>query len=158
VSSPAPSFEAVYARHAALVRRVLADRGVSTADLDDAVQETFVIVNRLLPEFEGRSSLETWLHAIAWRVAANQRRRAKALRTAASTDIADIADEPPPSAGQVEASLAGIDGPHRDLLALHDIGELSISSLAAMTGQARATIRQRIARARATVSRALQRT
>jgi hypothetical protein len=36
-------FESLYAEHQLLVRRQLAERGVAPADLDDVVQETFVL-------------------------------------------------------------------------------------------------------------------
>jgi RNA polymerase sigma-70 factor (ECF subfamily) len=154
VHPPPRDFDACYAQHHLLVRRVLSARGVSTSDLDDAVQETFVIVHRLLPGFEERSSLETWLHAIAWRVAANYRRRAK---RAAGERLDVNSDEGPPpgiSPERLHASFSHVDDEHRDLLALHDIGGLSISSLADLTGNARATIRQRLERGRAALTRA----
>jgi RNA polymerase sigma-70 factor (ECF subfamily) len=43
--------------------------------MDDLVQETFIVVHRRLPAFEGRSSLKTWLAGIAWRVASQWRRQ-----------------------------------------------------------------------------------
>jgi RNA polymerase sigma-70 factor (ECF subfamily) len=48
------------------------------ADLDDISQEAFVAIHRMLPGFEGRSSLETWLNAVAWRVASHYHRRSHA--------------------------------------------------------------------------------
>ena len=68
------SFDAVYAENVAFVWRVLRTFGVSEAQLEDAVQDVFVVVRRRLPEFEGRSSLKTWLFAIALRVAQSMRR------------------------------------------------------------------------------------
>ncbi len=69
-----PRFDAVYADHFAFVWRVLRRYGVSTAHLDDAAQETWVVVHRRLSTFEGRSSLRTWLAGIALRVASDHRR------------------------------------------------------------------------------------
>jgi len=68
-------FASFYTQHAAFVRRALTRRGVRDADLDDVAQEAFVAAHRQLPAFEGRSSLRTWLTAIAWRTAANYHRR-----------------------------------------------------------------------------------
>jgi RNA polymerase sigma-70 factor (ECF subfamily) len=59
--------EALYLAYAPFVRRARLRRGVHPSDLDDLVQETFVTVHRLLPGFEGRSSLSTWLYSVAWR-------------------------------------------------------------------------------------------
>lgn len=69
-----PPFEAVYAAHFAFVWRVLRRAGVAGAYLDDAAQETWVVVHRRLGTFEGRSSLRTWLAGVAMRVASDHRR------------------------------------------------------------------------------------
>jgi RNA polymerase sigma-70 factor (ECF subfamily) len=42
--------------------------------LEDAAQDVFGIASRRLAEFEGNSSLKTWIFAIVQRVAANHRR------------------------------------------------------------------------------------
>lgn len=149
-----PEFNALYAQHAPFVRRVLVDRGVAPADLDDALQETFVTVHRLLPEFEGRSAIETWLYSVAWRVAANYRRRG---RRATGQPLPELSAEPDASFSpdRVQASFGRIDQDIRDLLALHDVGGLSISSLSDLTGKARATVRSHLERGRTLLKRAI---
>jgi RNA polymerase sigma-70 factor (ECF subfamily) len=155
---PTESFERLYAKHQALVRRLLLERGVPVSDLEDVVQETFVIVHRLLPEFEGRSSIETWLYAIVRRVAANHRRKRRAEAGEPSVEMPDDeVDEPSLIPERVFESLSQVDDDSRDLLALHEIGGISISSLAEMTGNARATIRERLSRGEASLTRALTR-
>lgn len=69
-----PSFDDVYREHFAFVWRSAKRLGVREASLDDVVQEVFVIVHRRLGDFEGRSSLKTWLFGIALRVARDARR------------------------------------------------------------------------------------
>jgi RNA polymerase sigma-70 factor (ECF subfamily) len=66
-----PPFREVYDQHFAFVWRCASNRGVRGAMLDDVVQEVFIVVHRKLPEFEGRSSLRTWLAAIVRRVVAD---------------------------------------------------------------------------------------
>ncbi len=44
------------------------------AALEDVTQEIFVVVHRRLPQFEGRSTLKTWLFSIALLVVRRQRR------------------------------------------------------------------------------------
>ena len=63
--------ETVYDEHASFVWRTLRLLGVPPAGLEDAVQEVFLVVHRRLAGFEGRSSIRTWLYAIARRVAGN---------------------------------------------------------------------------------------
>lgn len=67
-------FEEVYERYFEFVWRSLRLLGVARESLDDAVQDTFGVIARQLPHFEGRSSLRTWVYGIAQRVASNHRR------------------------------------------------------------------------------------
>jgi RNA polymerase sigma-70 factor (ECF subfamily) len=67
-------FDDVYRDHFAFVWRSAKRLGVRDGSLDDVVQEVFVIVHRKLAEFEGRSSVRTWLFGITLRVARDQRR------------------------------------------------------------------------------------
>lgn len=151
-----PDLASVYASHASFVRRQLARRGVCAADLDDVVHDAFITLHRLLPDFEGRASIETWLRSVVWRVAADYHRRK--WRPGAPGLLAHLGEEDVPLLGvdRFHASFASIDGGHRDLLALHEIGGLSISSIAELEGSARVTIRNRLARDKVAVQRALR--
>jgi RNA polymerase sigma-70 factor (ECF subfamily) len=76
-----PSFDEVYAANVAFVWRVLRTFGLSEAQVEDAVQDVFLVVHRRLPEWEGRAAITTWLFAIARRVASAHRRRVAGDRT-----------------------------------------------------------------------------
>jgi RNA polymerase sigma-70 factor (ECF subfamily) len=52
---------------------------VPEAALEDAAQDVFLVVHRRLPEFEGRSSLRTWIFGIVLKVAARHRRKARGI-------------------------------------------------------------------------------
>jgi RNA polymerase sigma-70 factor, ECF subfamily len=67
-------FEDLYKEHFAFVWRNVRRLGVPDALVDDAVQEVFLVVHRRLPEFEGRSSLRTWIFGVVARVASHHRR------------------------------------------------------------------------------------
>ncbi len=69
-------FEELYARTFDIVWRTLARLGVPVPSLDDACQEVFLVVHRRIPQFQGRSTLKTWVVGIAIRVAADHRRAA----------------------------------------------------------------------------------
>jgi RNA polymerase sigma-70 factor (ECF subfamily) len=143
-------FEALYTTHVSSVRRLLVRCGVPTADLDDVLQETFVIVHRLLPQFEGRAKIDTWLHAVAVRVASGYRRRVRTRRESSmgvqpesATEqgrVESIADE------QLHLWLKSVTDEDRDTVALHEAGGLSISEMSELTGVARATVRLRLER------------
>lgn len=66
----------LFRAHFGFVRRVLRRCGVAEAEIDDAVQEVFLVVHRRIDDFEGRASETTWLYAVAVRVASTLRRTA----------------------------------------------------------------------------------
>ena len=129
-----PSFDEIYAAHFAFVWRVLRTLGVPEAGLDDAAQDVFVVVHRRLPEFEGRSTVTTWLFAIARRVAASYRRRGGRTEP--------LADEPPgtsdtfaalsraEAAATVMAILDRMDEDKRIVFALVELEQLSVPEVA----------------------------
>lgn len=80
VASALPTTAQVFAEHGPYVFRALRYLGVPERDLPDVCQETFVVVHRKLPEFEGRSSVRTWLYRICRRTASDYRRKAHVRR------------------------------------------------------------------------------
>ncbi len=74
VTGEALDFEALYDDHFDFVFRNVRRLGVPDAHVDDAVQEVFLVVHRRLGEFEGRSTVKTWLFGILARVASDHRR------------------------------------------------------------------------------------
>lgn len=70
-----PDFETLYHAHVDALWRFLERLGVPERHVDDATQDTFLIAHRQLASFRGASSLNTWLHGIALRVAKDYRRR-----------------------------------------------------------------------------------
>lgn len=71
---PLPGLAEVYREHHDFMWRSLRRLGVDAADVEDAVHDAFLVVARRLKEFARRSSLRTWLFAIAMRVAQARRR------------------------------------------------------------------------------------
>src|SRR5580692_2785400 len=94
------TFRQIFEEHAAAVGRILRVMGVAESDLMDAAQEVFLVVNRRYGEFEGRSTLTTWIRQICLRVALTYRRR-KARRRE------EVVDTPPEVAsdGDQQATL-----------------------------------------------------
>ena len=88
-AAAALSLEEIYDRHFDFVWRSLRSLGVAESAIDDAVQELFVVVHRRLADFEGRSSLKSWLFGIARNIALRElRTRQRKVRDA------DLAAEP----------------------------------------------------------------
>jgi RNA polymerase sigma-70 factor (ECF subfamily) len=65
---------AIYREHFAFVWRSLRRLGAPEHALEDATQDVFLVAARRIDEFEGRSSIRTWLFGIAMRVVRTQRR------------------------------------------------------------------------------------
>src|SRR6266567_4077522 len=77
-SALAPAdLSAVYETHFRYVWRCLRSLGVHDAQLDDALQDVFVVVQRKLADFDGGADLRTWLYAIALRIARKYRERSR---------------------------------------------------------------------------------
>jgi RNA polymerase sigma-70 factor, ECF subfamily len=137
-----PSFAEVFEQHVTFVWRVSARRGVARADPPDISQEVFIAVYRMLPGFEGRSSLRTWLYAICLRTISRHRR--KALRH--PEELTSELPEPSIPSHQIEAFearefrnrlervLFRLPCEQRELFVLYELEELSVPEAAAVVG------------------------
>lgn len=72
--APALPVTALYRDHATMVRRALRTLGVAPANLDDAVQDVFVVLHRRIDDFDRERSVRNWLWGIARGVASGYRR------------------------------------------------------------------------------------
>jgi RNA polymerase sigma-70 factor (ECF subfamily) len=123
---------------------------------DDLTQETYLRAFGALHRFEGRSSLRTWLLAIARRVCADAIRSQKGRRLALVGRDADLeqltAVHVPDAAGQgvvVTDLLARLDPDRREAFVLTQLLGLPYAEAAQVAGCPIGTIRSRVARARA---------
>ena len=141
-AAAAPSFERVFHDHAPFVWRALRRLGVHEADVEDVCQEVFLVVHRRLADFEGRSSLRTWIYGICVRSASDWRRKPHRSREAP----VDPLPEPRIPAPQheelerrraVEAldrALDRLDEAHRAVFVLYEIEGLSMNEIAEALG------------------------
>jgi len=149
-------FREVYDQHFAFVWRCVGNRGVRGAMLDDVVQEVFIVVHRKLPEFEGRSSLRTWLAAIVRRVVAdyvhkrgNQPAGDQPLeREPAATGSPAEHLERKAAVALLDALLAKMSDEQREVFVLHEIEHLSGPEIAELTGSNENTVWTRLRAAR----------
>lgn len=82
-------FEEIYDAHVDFVWRSARRLGVDEASADDVVQRVFLVVHRRLAEFEGRSSMKTWLFSILLHAIRDHRRT---LRRKSPHLLSDAAD------------------------------------------------------------------
>ncbi|HTM44445.1 MAG TPA: RNA polymerase sigma factor [Polyangiaceae bacterium] len=86
-----PTFEQVYQEYFPFVWRTARRMGIGEASLDDVCQDVFVAVHRRLPEFEGRSSLKTWMFGFVLNVVQVHHRtlRRKSVSHRANGEVVD---------------------------------------------------------------------
>jgi RNA polymerase sigma-70 factor, ECF subfamily len=156
-------FDDLYETHVDFVWRSLRRLGVADAGLEDAVQDVFVVVHRRMAEFEGRSSMKTWIFGILYRVASDHRRlaRRKGDHDPLSPALAD--PQPLPDAvlevGEalraLDAALARIDPLRRAVLVMSDIEGLTAPEIAEALGIKLNTVYSRLRVARQELELAL---
>jgi RNA polymerase sigma-70 factor (ECF subfamily) len=167
-----PPFEQVYETHFAFVWRSVRRLGVSEAALDDVVQEIFLVVHRRLDEFEGRSSLKTWLFGIVLRVVRDHRRSLRrksphSIRPEAPVDPDALADArgagPHEAAANQEAIrvlhglLDELDDEKREVFVLAELEQMSAAEIAAAVEVNVNTVYSRLRAARQGFEEALAR-
>lgn len=157
------SFEKVYQEHAAFVWRSLKRLGVREADLEDVTQEAFVVVHRKLGDFEGRSTVKTWLFGICLRVAADFRKRAHVVREDLTDEVPDAVV--PAAQGEVVARrqaralldkvLDTLDADKRATFVMFELEQLPMAEIAEAMGVPLQTAYARLYAARKVVEQAV---
>ncbi len=167
-SPPYPDASAVYAEHAEFVWKGLFRLGVRDSDLEDMVQEVFMVVHRRLSSFDGSARMTTWLFGIAMRVASTYHRRAHRRRERV-TDFDNESLMAPPDASpeQVAAEqearasldriLGDMDIEKRATFVMFEIEGLPCQEIAALTGVPVGTVYSRLHGARAIFEREVAR-
>jgi RNA polymerase sigma-70 factor (ECF subfamily) len=151
--------EAVHAEHADFVWRSLQRLGVRDADLEDMLQEVFVVVHRRLHTLEAKERIVSWLFGIATRVAAAYRRRSYVRREQPEERVAEdepIGDDDGPEAlasthqarARLEAILDELDVEKRAVFVMFEIDELDCDEIAVIVGVPIGTVYSRLHAAR----------
>jgi RNA polymerase sigma-70 factor, ECF subfamily len=160
-----PDFRALFDAHCAFVWRVLARHGVPERELPDACQEVFLVVHRRLREFEGRSSIRTWLYGIAVRVALGMRRRVHHTRE----ELGDVGHEEGVEPEQehtlsrrrqlelVGVALEALPAEQREVFALYELEGMSMAEVAVALGVPENTALYRLHAARDAIKRVFAR-
>lgn len=72
----APELRSIFDEHVDHVGNSLRRLGVRDADVPDLTQEVFVVIHRILPDYDPSRPMWPWIFGIAYRVAAAYRRKA----------------------------------------------------------------------------------
>jgi RNA polymerase sigma-70 factor (ECF subfamily) len=162
---PLSGFGEIHARYFDFVWASLRGLGVPPSALEDAAQEVFVALHRRLPDFEGRSTLKTFLFGIVVGVARNSRRAARrANRLCALYEVKDVADAHSSPLEQAVATQAlerlarildQMDDAKREVLVLAEWEQLSAPEIAEALGIGVNTVYSRLRLGRAEFDRLL---
>lgn len=135
------AFRALYEAHSSFVWRNLRRLGVSDADVEDKMQEVFVVAHRRFEEFVDRGhGPRAWLFQIALRVASDARRHRRRHPVDPDGGVAQERQsiEAPQTAamdkkqalGLLDRALAAIDMGRRAVLVLHEIEQMTAPEIA----------------------------
>lgn len=147
----------LYKEHGAFVWASLSRLSVRDADLEDMLQEVFVVAHAKLAGFRGDAQVRTWLFEICRRVARNYRRKASHRHETQPNDAIEIEslDTNPEQAfaqreeqRRVEEILWNMDVEKRAIFVMFEVEHVQAEEIAEMLGVPPSTVRSRIAAAR----------
>ena len=153
------SFEEAYRAWADTAARWAQQLGGSGVDVDDVVQEVFLVVSRQLGHFRGDARFSTWLFEITRKITSNhrQRHRWRFWRTSARrgpdsepsvSPAPDVELERRQTIDQFYQALDKLPEKYRAVLVLYEIEGMSTQAIADLRGLNLSTVRVQIGRAR----------
>jgi RNA polymerase sigma-70 factor (ECF subfamily) len=158
-ASTAVDLAGVYEAHFRYVWRCLRSLGVRDSQLEDALQDVFIVVQRRLSEFDGRVELRTWLYAIGLRIARKYRDRARREPASLEAEREQTPElpAPEPSGDTAFASerlalarraLSSLDDDKREVFVLARVEQMSAPEIASILGIPLNTVYSRLRAAR----------
>ena len=130
------------------IRRYAA-RNCRATDIDDAVQETLLLLYRRVGTLRAVTSFSAWLFAVARRACLRLLRRSVGMADA-SADVEMRLAHLAPEDIRIDLSRAiqSLPDHYREVILLRDIEELSIDEIAGVLALTRESVKARIHRAR----------
>jgi RNA polymerase sigma factor (sigma-70 family) len=131
------------------VRRYAA-RNCRAADIDDAVQETLLLLYRRLGTLRAAASFSAWIFALARRACLRLLRMGSAIAEAPVDGMDARLAHLRPEDIRIDLSRAiqSLPAHYREVILLRDIEEMSIDEIADVLGLTRESVKARIHRAR----------
>ncbi len=164
-----PSFAAVYQQYFDFVWASTRRLGVGVEEVDDVVQEIFIVIHSKLATLQQPDSLRSWIYGIVRRTVSSHRRSAR-TRKASGTSLAFEADyrvqaprtplelvETADSSKLLWALLGTLDEAKREVFALVELEEMSVPEVAEALELPLNTAYSRLRAARMEFEQALER-
>jgi RNA polymerase sigma-70 factor (ECF subfamily) len=144
------AYGTLVARHQQVAFRTAYAICGDAAEAEDATQEAFVKAHRALGRFRPGSPLRPWLLRIVANEARNRRRaagrREHLAAQAAAAARAETGRTPEYTAAELTAALDRLEAPHREVVLLRHVLELSEAETAGVLGCRRGTVKSRLSR------------
>lgn len=157
--APTTIFEQIYEQYAGFVWRNARRLGVPSSGAEDVVQDVFIVVQRRLPDFDGRTAIQSWIFGILVRVVGHYRRsyqrkdaRCVSLEQGAGYHDSSLAEARSPSEQAenaerirlLERLLGQLDEGKRTLLILSELEGWTLREIAEHLGSNTNTVHSRL--------------
>ena len=164
-----PTFPEIYKTYLGFVWSCSRRLGVSDAEMDDVVQDIFVVIHGRIGTLQQPESLRSWIYGIVRRTA-SEYRRAKRTNAASTLELATQSELQYPQlpspqhlaeqSDQVKllwSLLEGIDPPKREVFVLAELDEMTAPEIASAIEVPVNTVYSRLRGARQELEEALKR-
>lgn len=159
-----PRFAQIFREHHDAVARWVRNLGIHSADVDDAVQEVFVVAYRRLPDFSGPGNVRAWLFSIVRRVCSNYRRgraRADARRLGLERPLSPRAPDEELMRSEAFETMQGfldrLDSSHRMVYLLAEVEGMRAPEVADALGIRAQTVYSKLRTARSKLKKMIAR-
>lgn len=151
------AFDALVARHAQRLLRMVRNLTGTLEDAEDVTQEALAAAYFKLDSFAGRSSFFTWLYRIALNKAISRRRARRLESTHASCPLDDAAADAPggeevllrgEQIQRLREAIARLEPDRRSVLVLRDVDGRGYDEIGEILNIPKGTVRSRLHRAR----------
>jgi RNA polymerase sigma-70 factor (ECF subfamily) len=139
---PVPSFARVYNEYFGFVWSCVRRLGVGADELDDVVQDVFIVIHARLSTLQQPESIRSWIYGITRRTASTYHRakRAKMANSSALDAQTDLQYPQPPSPHELAEQsdqvrllwelLAKLDPAKREVFVLADLDDMTVPEIA----------------------------
>ncbi len=164
-----PSFPRIYKLYFGFVWSCTRRLGVSEAELDDVVQEIFIVIHGRLHTLEQPESLRSWIYGIVRRTVSTYHRAKRAKLAASLTHITEPVVQYPQQPSPQELAeqsdqvrllwslLEKLDPPKREVFVLAELDEMTVPEIASAIEVPLNTVYSRLRAARQELEDALAR-
>ena len=144
------AFRKLFDRFAPRILGAALRRGLSPADANDAVQQTFVHVHQSRKEFKSGALVRPWIYTIAFNVMrdygrrlSSQKRLMERFKVESEVASAGSTSEPEGQRSVLQSALNLLSPAQREVLVLHYFEDMSFGDIARMIGRREGAVRVR---------------